>query len=321
MRRSHDERRFTTLMNMSDERLEEALGNLTASGETDRLAAAREILDVMTELSPRIDKAAREALARESVPWVRGALVSILAQGGPELEEGVVVPAPTWDAALDELDVDLAHQVLSMSTKRVLHEVAAVVGRAKLAAGVELGDAYSGSQTARQLEFLSEVCAGLRTLTAATQSPTLLEFDLSQELEELSRSVAEQWLFPITANGPTPFIITSDRNLLILAVSNILVNAVEATLSVGPAEEARAIVLTWGSSPGGFHTTVIDRGPGPPGFFGALRNAGVSTKEGHPGFGLATASEAMRSLGGAVQIQRNERGGATVVLSWREEDQ
>jgi sensor histidine kinase regulating citrate/malate metabolism len=65
---------------------------------------------------------------------------------------------------------------------------------------------------------------------------------------------------------------------------------------------------------------VIDRGPGPPHFLAALRNAGVSTKEGHPGYGLATASEAMRSLRGAVEIQRNDRGGATVVLSWKDDE-
>jgi hypothetical protein len=33
---------------------------------------------------------------------------------------------------------------------------------------------------------------------------------------------------------------------------------------------------------------------------------------------LATASEAMHSLGGEVLLQRNDQGGATVVLSWAE---
>ncbi|MGH2499803.1 MAG: ATP-binding protein [Candidatus Limnocylindria bacterium] len=273
----------------------------------------------MTELSPRIDTAVREALARESVPWVRGALAEILARNGGELEAGVAIPAPAWDERLDDLDVDVAHQVINMSTRRVLHEVAAVVGRAKLAAGVEFGDSYLGSETARQLDFLSDVCAGLRTLANATQVPAPVEFDLSDELRGLARSVSDEWLCPILASGPGPFIITSDKSLLLLAVRNVLVNAVEATLAVGPADESRPIVLTWGSSPSGAHATVIDRGPGPPRFLAALRNAGVSTKEGHPGYGLATASEAMRSLQGSLQIQRNDRGGATVVLSWKDD--
>jgi signal transduction histidine kinase len=301
---------------MSDERLEQALNDLVATTETARLTAARAILDLMGELSPRIDAGVREALARESVPWVRAVMLQILAKSGPALETGILVSAPSWDEQLNSVDMDVARQVVNMSTTRVLHEVSAVVGRAKLAARAELSGDYRGSETVRQLEFLSEVCAGLRTLASATQSPTLAEFDLSQELGELARAVSEERICPILASGPAPYIVVSDRGLLCLAVRNILLNAVEATVSVGPADESRAIVLTWGSSPGGSHATVIDRGPGPPQFLVATRSAGVSTKEGHPGYGLATASEAMRSLRGAVKIQRNDRGGATVVLSW-----
>ena len=88
--------------------------------------------------------------------------------------------------------------------------------------------------------------------------------------------------------------------------------------SQGAADPARSIVLTWGISAEGIHVTVIDRGPGPPQLLGRVHSAGVSTKEGHPGFGLATASEALRSLGGSVEIQRNDRGGATVVLTWKD---
>lgn len=302
-----------------DERLRQAVERLRVPTENERLSAARTIFDLTTDLSPEIDQAVREAIAVESVPWVRGALAEILARGGPELEAGVVVPAPRWDHQLEELNADVARRVVNMSTKRVLHEVAAVVGRARLAARSELSDAYSASETARQLEFLSDVCTGLRRLAEATQDATFVEFDLSQELEELARSVSEEFLCPIIASGPGPFMISSDRGLLRLAVRNILVNAVEATLLVGPADESRSIVLSWGSSPGGFHATVIDRGPGPPRFLAALRSAGVSTKLGHPGYGLATASEALRSLGGEVRIQRNDRGGASVVLSWKDD--
>lgn len=301
-----------------DDRLRDSLAALRAEKETERLGAARTILELMDELTPEIDQAVREAMAAESVPWVRGVLADILARGGPELEAGVEVPAPRWDYQLEELDADVARRVVNMGTKRVLHEVAAVVGRARLAAGVEFEARYLGSETARQLDFLSEVCAGLRNLTAATQDVTLVEFELSQELEELARSVSDEMLCPIVASGPAPFIITSDRGLVGLAVRNVLLNAVEATLQVGRADDSRRIVLTWGTTAGGFHATVIDRGPGPPRFLAALRNAGVSTKAGHPGYGLATASEAMRSLGGAVRIHRNDRGGATVVLSWKD---
>jgi signal transduction histidine kinase len=305
---------------VTDERLRRALETLQATRETDRLAAARSITRLGCELSPEDYRAVQQALARETVPWVRGALAEIVAASDHGIvDAGVAVPAPSWDADLEGLDPAEARQVINTSTKRVLHEVSAVVGRAKLAASADLGTGYADSETARQLEFLSDVCAGLRTLSAATQVPELVEFDLAQELVELARSVADEMICPVRASGHGPFIVTSDKRLLRVAVRNILINAVEATLAVGAADESRAVTLTWGVSADGFHATVIDRGPGPPGFLAAIRKPGVSTKEGHPGFGLATASEAMRSLGGSVQIRRNDRGGATVVLAWTED--
>jgi signal transduction histidine kinase len=299
--------------------LQEQLEKLGNQSETVRLGAARAILRLAGELTPPVEIAVSEALARETVPWVRGALAEILAGADVPVGVGLLISAPTWDEQLEDLDAEAARRVINLSTRRVLHEVAAVVGRVKLAAGVEFAEAYVGSGTARELAFLSDVCAGLRTLTIATEDPCLVEFDLSQALTELAASVSSELLCPIYPSGPAPFITISDRSLVVLAVRNVLVNAVEATLAVGAAEDERAVVLTWGSSPTGTHATVIDRGPGPPSFLAGLGKAGMSTKKGHPGYGLATASEAMRSLGGTVQIQRNERTGATVVLSWAED--
>lgn len=304
---------------MNAERLPQALASLQARGDNERLQAARTILEVMTEVSPEIAQAVSAALARETVPWVRGALAEILSgEEGRILQDGVVVPAPSWDRNLEGLDADVARQVINVSTRRVLHEVSAVVGRAKLAARADFPGAYVGSETSQELDFLSDVCDGLRTLSAATQTPQATEFDLSEELENAAEAARREMLCPVQATGPSPFIVITDRTLLRLAVKNVLVNAIEATLAVGAADDSRAVVLSWGVSPDGFHTTVIDRGPGPPAFLATLRSAGVSTKQGHPGYGLATASEAMKSLNGTVEIRRNDRGGATVVLAWKE---
>jgi signal transduction histidine kinase len=306
-------------MMMGRDPLKIALDGLKAQTESSRLAAARAILRLMGDLTEEIETAVRVALAKESVPWVRGALAEVLARGEAAAEYEIVISAPSWDERIETLDRDVARQVLNLSTRRVLHEVTSVVGRARLAASSEMGEAYTASETARQLTFLSEVCGGLRTLAVATQAPSDAEFDLSAAVQSLAASVRAELLCPVLATGPAPFMATTDRGLLLLAVRNVLVNAVEATLMIGPADESSAVVLTWGSSPDGAHVTVIDRGPGPPRFLAAVHRAGISTKEGHPGYGLATASEAMRTLGGEVTMQRNDRGGATVVLSWRED--
>ena len=199
-----------------------------------------------------------------------------------DLGVGVEVPAPVWDAELEGLDPDVARQLINLSTRRVLHEVSSVVGRARLAAMGDLADEYADSETGRQLEFLSDVCTGLRTISAATQAPELLEFELAGELTQLGQALADERLCPVRCNGPNMFMVKSDRGMVRLAVQNIVVNAIEATLSIGPADEDRAVILTWGASALGFHVTVIDRGPGPPRFLAAIKNAGVSTKPGIP---------------------------------------
>lgn len=308
-----------TSTTMSAEGAEELLRLLRSPIENDRLRAARKALE-RDDVTPELEQAVREAYARETVPWVRGALAEVIATSdGVDWDVGVEVPAPVWDAELEGLERDVARQLINLSTRRVLHEVASVVGRARLAAIGDLGSQYSESDTGRELEFLSEVCGGLRTISAATQMPEILEFDLAEELTQLGEALAAERLCPVRCNGPTMFVVKSDPGMVKLAVQNIVVNAIEATLSIGPADEERAVTLTWGSSASGFHVTVIDRGPGPPRFLAAIKNAGVSTKAGHPGYGLATASEALRSFGGTVQIRRNDRGGATVVLAWKED--
>ncbi|MGH2941050.1 MAG: ATP-binding protein [Solirubrobacterales bacterium] len=304
---------------MEDDDLKTALEDLKGASETQRLKGARFFQERATAiLDAKVEAAVREAFAAESVPWVRGPLLEVLAAGEPELENGVTIDAPRWDERLETVDPDLARQVLHLTAERMLHEVSSVVGRARLAAGDEMGSDYHASETASQLRFLSNVCTGLRTLSGATNAPAIAEFDLSANLRDLAGSVAGDLLFPIHVEGPGPFMVLCDWTLLHLAVRNVLVNAVEATQSVGPSDPTRAIVLTWGISPGGTHVTVIDRGPGPSRALARIGRAGVSTKPGHTGYGLATASEALRSLGGTVKLHRNDQGGASVVLSWPE---
>lgn len=296
-----------------------ALRRLQSDSFTERLAAARELKEHGAELGREGDRLVREALAKETVPWVRGALSAILdADGDGRLREGVVVPAPAWDERLANFEPELARAAISLATARVLHEVAGVVGRAKLAAADALGERYSTSETGRELEFLADYCRALRTLSSVTKPPNPTEFDLSEAIKQLTGSVARDLLFPVHADGPGPFMVVADRTLLLLALQNVLINAVEATQGADFPGPRRPVVVAWGPSAYGVTVSVIDRGPGPPSFLSGLRTAGVSTKDGHPGYGLATASEALKSMNGTVTLRRNDRGGATVALAWRD---
>jgi signal transduction histidine kinase len=295
--------------------IERVKADLRSKSGPARAGAARAILGVGGELPAALDVEVREALTSEDLPWVRGLLLEILEAGSPAFAEGVVVPAPSWDQPFEGVPPELARQTLNTSARRVLHEVSAIVGRLDLAARDELGTGFGGSETARELAFLQAVCKGLRTLASATEAPTLTEFDLGDRLSEVAQTITQNYVCPVLAAGPAPFTVTTDWALLSLAVNNVLVNAAEATLLTGPTD-GRAVRLNWGSSAAGIHATIIDRGPGPPSFLAKQPKTRVSTKEGHPGYGLATASEAIHSLGGDVLVQRNDLGGTTVILSW-----
>ncbi len=298
--------------------IESARSDLRSKSGPIRARAARAILELGGELPAAVDVEVREALTKEDLPWVRGLLLQILETGSPAFAEGVVVPAPSWDQPLEGIPSELARQSLHTSARRVLHEVSAVVGRVDVAAREELSASYGNSETARELAFLTAICKGLRTLASATDAPTMSEFDLGERLGEVADTITQNLVCPVLAAGPAPFTVTADWALLSLAVNNVLVNAAEATLFTGPVD-GRAVRLNWGSSATGVHVTIIDRGPGPPGFLARPPKARVSTKDGHPGYGLATASEAMHSLDGEVLVQRNDLGGTTVILSWPEQ--
>lgn len=304
---------------MSDE-VAALLAGLSAESYSERLSAARALRAMNADISSDADRRIREVLAIETVPWVRGVLSDILQSTGSDpLHDGVAIPVPVWDDRLAGFEPELAREAITLATSRVLHEVAAIVGRAKLAAADDLGDDYQGSWTERELSFLADTCQALRRLNSATKVPAPEEFDLKDELTRLASTIEAEVLCPVHANGPGPFIVVADRALLLLALRNVIINAVEATLSAGPASGSRPVVVTWGTNARGVHVSVIDRGPGPPPFLAGIKTAGVSTKDAHPGYGLATASEALKSMNGTVEVRRNDRGGATVVLSWRDE--
>jgi len=299
-----------------DDELRRALDDLKAEPESIRLSAARLLQQRASDLSREAEREVREAFAVEPVPWVRGALAQTLAADAPPLETGVTIPAPRWDEQVEGAKPEVARRAINISTRRVLHEVSAVVGRSQVAAGIDLGDDYPGSETYKQLTYLSELCEGLDTLANATVNPKLDEFDLRALLLELAARIERDFIASIKVEGPKDFMVIADKALLGLAIRNLLVNAAEATESLNAADD-RVVLVTWGvSAEGSVHISVIDRGPGPASFLASTTRAGVSTKVGHSGYGLATSSEAMRGLGGEVRISRNDRGGATVVVIW-----
>lgn len=96
-------------------------------------------------------------------------------------------------------------------------------------------------------------------------------------------------------------------------VANLIENAVEAVS--GEAAHRRKALVRISQNRGSVTISVRDWGPGIEKPLELVSERGVSTKEGHPGIGLALVSEAVHSAHGSLTARRLSKGTAfTVVL-------
>ncbi len=251
--------------------------------------------------------------ADEPVEWIRNALTDVLAAHG-------VGPQAAVLAGESLPDDDAYRQALNSAIRQVLHEIAPIVGRARLAAAQELTRPEDGSLM-RELDALARVCDALRRLAAASATPNPEEVDLAECLRGLVESESRSHArVTIRASGTSPFLAVVDRALMELAVVNVLRNAVEATEAVdSSAPDAHTIVLNWGTTHGSHWVSVLDRGQGLVTSAAVLFDRGVSLKSVGRGFGLTTAVHAARSLQGDLEVGSNEQGGTTAILRWPED--
>ncbi len=285
---------------------------LTGS-DHERLSAARGLAH---SPDPEMIATIRRTLAVENVPWVRTALRQALRAA--EDQRPAPIPfepeEPDNDEPASALDRrQIYADALHETTRRILHEITPIIGRARVAAEREV-DADGRLQ--HELDLLSNVCTAISGLADATSVPELTELDLAPVLHLIATTESAEAEYEIRGSGAEPFIAVTDQGFIEIAVRNILRNAVEASAElVRSPDLRRPIDMRWGHGPDSYWISVIDRGPGPPSGKD-LFHIGASTKEGHPGFGLGTTEQAMKSLGGTVELSNNEHGGATVILTW-----
>jgi len=282
------------------------------AGDEERLAAAR---DLVRNPRPEALGPLTKALKRERVSWVRTALKEAIehceALGetlGLELEES---RRPDEDD-LDRLQAYADGRREGM--RLVLHELASPLGLAHAALARDPADKEAAI---RQLGRMRHIAAALRSLIGASGVAQASEFDFAPHLSafELTPPVeCPDGL--VAAQGPRPFPVRGDRDLLELAVQPLVVNAIEAVLGIGGEPPARGVIVTWGPDRQGCYVAVIDEGPGPPARLEELIALGASNKPGHIGFGLETARTAIASMDGELTLERNRRGGATAILRW-----
>ena len=130
----------------------------------------------------------------------------------------------------------------------------------------------------------------------------------------MATAVGEQAI-DVSLHGTMPFVIHSDPTLLTAALSNGVRNAGDAVVGAH-SDERHLIVVNWGETDVDYWVAVMDRGSGLVGPVGLAFEIGKTTKEGHNGFGLPIAKQAVETLGGSCTLQALPEGGAHFEIRW-----
>lgn len=288
---------------------QDVLGRLKSAKPHERLRAAREL----SKSAVKQDRLAlEEALAAESVTWIRAALDAAIQRCGgitKRLHEDVAELVATDEDALAE---EVRAQAIEETTGRFVHEMRKIVGQTVLSATDEV-ESYEGSRTHYNLQRIRRLLKAIEILGQAAGAPQIQDFNLPELIVTITSEVEENTPdLRIDRVGPDPLLVSGDRSLLEVAFQNGLYNAIEASSELG-----RPVLVTWGETDRDYWIAVLDQGHGLPPHSDQAFEIGVTTKSGeHLGMGLALARRAVRSMGGEIALSPRQGAGASYELRW-----
>jgi signal transduction histidine kinase len=289
---------------------EEALTSLSSGSPHERLRAARFFAKNCDAADAPI---LREVRLRESNTYVKTILDGVISR----LSNGTAIE--NTEAADDEdIPKDVIRkartQAVESITALLLHEVASPFGLVENAAAREIGN-YANSDTKKFIDRVQRILEGIEQLKNATSRPNPQTFDLAEFIDIIIAEESHSNAIKPAQQGPRPFLVTTDPVLLRFAVCNGLRNAIEAA---GNSKAEQPVVVTWGSNDTDYWVTIIDDGPGLAGSPESAFEPGKSSKkaQGHIGFGLSIAKQAIESLDGFVTLSPGRTGGARYELKW-----
>lgn len=282
---------------------ETALRHLRSDEASERLEAARFLA---THAVPENQAAIREALAHESVVWIKGALRRALVRIGAD-DNLVVVSSVDHDDVPAGIAVQVHAEALETTTAQLIHEIEPLVGTLKLAAQADIED-YDGSQTRLAITRIDDFLEALSRLRRAAGAPKMEEFDLGLLIAEAIAEFQPSEGISLQKAGADHCIVVGDKTLVLMSVLNGLRNAIEATVAVGEPYDERPITLTWGSTNTDCWVSILDLGIGFKGNTHRAFEIGSTTKGGHLGMGLAITKQSIESMQGRVFLVPNTRG-------------
>lgn len=292
-----------------------ALRLLNSAGAHDRLTGARFLARSATvDDLDDIDRAIR----KENVFWVRNALLRALrrTQFSEQGDTGDVSADidQTNTAPNDQQFEEIYSNALQETTSLLLHEIEPLLGTARLYAKREISD-FEDSKTKKQLDMLDSLLVAIAELRAASTLAKPVELDLSSLIREVTDQRKGTRGVDIQLAGPSPFVVLADRGRLLLAITNGLRNAIEATQAVNSVDQL-SIVINWNRTDQDYWISIIDNGSGLKASLDKIFEIGSSSKKGHLGMGLPAARRAAISMGGDITLTPRDGVGVQFEIRW-----
>jgi signal transduction histidine kinase len=245
------------------------------------------------------------AIAVETVAWVTSALKRALQRARPTNSTARNLERQELSA---EQTAQIYAEALKTKANQIIHEIQPILGTIRLSAESEMVN-FDSSDTKRGLERMEALVAGLGRLSQAAGAPKLEDFALDQCIFAWIADEVIEMPIGVLRAGPQDTVVEGDKGLVYLAFVNGLRNAIEATLAL-PVEDGSYpdVTVNWGATDIDAWVAIVDAGIG---FRGSLSRAleiGSTTKAGHLGMGLATAHQAITSLGGSIRLIPGAQG-------------
>ena len=288
---------------------EDALSQLNSPSTHARLKAARHLAKCAEIVDLTSLRVARSA---ETDFYVRGSLERAI----DRLTTGPTVQPPDSTHEVEISDRERRH-IYARATEWIaglfLHEIASPLGLLAYEASREV-PGYEQSKTKNHIKTLQMVFDAIEQLRKASATPKPIEINLPSLIEEIVLSEFANTVDSIALHGQKPLLLVCDPALLRFSICNGLRNAVEAVSTI--TGEAWPIVVTWGQTDVDYWISIIDKGPGMTKPVETMLGIGMSTKEGHSGFGLPIAAAAIDAIGGTIRLEVAAGGGTKYELRW-----
>lgn len=321
---------------------------------TERAGAADEALEALRSADVPVRLDAARALSHHARPQHLTSIRAALRIESDELVTRVLErTVASLERAVDEDPElpDVVHQdalererakTLREATGMFLHEITPLIGQFEIVASQETVG-YEGGPLFDEIERIRETLGAFEDLRSAAESGEAKEFNMTDLVTSLVRREVEvfgprafipqdltttddedgdeidiEHKIRVTLANSDPVISVGSPRLVKLAYSNAIRNALEAVAECLKDRDG-SLVASWGTTNVDSWIAVVDNGPGLDPALGSPWAVGRTTKasQGHSGLGLVIVEQAVRSMGGKVDLSQSELGGCRFEIRWR----